>query len=339
MIGKYKRNRVLLIIIILVVSFAFINFLIFTYLFDYFLITEDLSIKRKYKLFDIDEKVYIIPYVGDFDGSVSEDWFYFYDKLIDFHEENNIPLSVSFFPDTIGDDEEFDKIMLKIHNSRNIQLIQKGFKGDKIEKEMFRLSKLDQKKIIKKGQDVYIERVDKILKKGSGVKKYFAKIFNSGLKVKPLIVYNQIGGKINNDTIEVLNELGFKVYFDVFLEEGFSSIDSTDDLYVLEYGVGFTISGDAGRKTVFRSPYNMTDEINNYTREDVTVLKINGRNVLPLWVHQQDFESKSKINEIDNEKWELYTFMLTALKNNKKIHLIGAEEIYKIKNKNKFGIK
>ena len=80
MIGKYKRNRVLLIIIILVVSFAFINFLIFTYLFDYFLITEDLSIKRKYKLFDIDEEVYIIPYVGDFDGSVSEDWFYFYDK-------------------------------------------------------------------------------------------------------------------------------------------------------------------------------------------------------------------------------------------------------------------
>jgi len=265
---------------------------------------------------NIREEVYIISYVGDIDGEVSEDWFFFYKKLIKFYEKNEIPVSFSFYASSIMDDSSFNKLFLRMYKSKYIELIQKGYKGDELEMRMDSLPFEKQKSIIKAGQDQFRKKITEISKIDY---------------VKLPVVYNQINAKFTNDTKIAAEELGFIFYFDVYYDNELELVSSTNDFDVIQYGVGFTRDGDAGPESIFRSPEDIFNEINNFSREDIKVMILDGKKVLPLWVHQQDFESMENENKLDKEKWKVYEQVINALKKDPNVHLTTPDEIYKLR--------
>jgi len=317
---KNKRIRVLAVIIILVMLFIIANILIFLF-YPYF--SEFYYYNSpKYDVLKMQEPVYIMPYIGDIDGEVSEDWFFFYEKLVDFYEEEGIPVTFSFYPASIGD-EEFNKIFLKMYEMDNIELMQKGFRGDAREMEIYKLPYEEQRSIIKEGQDVFKQKMAEILRENNREFSF----------VEVPISYNQISGIVNNDTERALIDLGFKMYFDMFVEGDYAPIDSERDFYVTEYGISFTENGYAGKENRFRTPFEVTREINRFNREDVKVLEINDVKIIPLWVHQQDFESVDKENKLDKEKWNIYTSTMKTLKNDSKVIFLTPRKLYELKSR------
>lgn len=301
--GKSIWPLFLIIILIIIV-----NGFIFIFVLPYF--QEEIILKS-----NIREPIYIAPYMGDIDGEVSEDWFFFYEKLLDFHNDEKIITTVSFYPGSIQDDKEFNKVFKKMYESKYIELMQKSYKGDESEMEMYKLSPGEQKEIIKSGRDHFKNKMKDILNKDN---------------IKLPISYNQISGRITNDTRNVLEELGFKIYFDMFVEGDLSPVESTENFDVIEYGVSFTDNGGAGREHVFKSSEEIFNEINNFSREDVNILTINGRKVIPIWTHQQDFEDSKKDEKLDKEKWKTYTQVLRALENDPNVEFITPERIYNL---------
>jgi len=266
----------------------------------------------------IDKPVYIVPYVGDIDGSVSNDWYYFYDLISKFYDENQIPSGMSFYPRTLNNDPNFMNPFLRMYNSQYIEIMQKGYNGDEKELRMDSLSFRDQRSIIRKGQRVFLRKMSE-----NGIRK----------AILPKS-YNQIGARVTNDTIRALEELGFKIYLDVYYDPDVGSVSNTPTFDNTQYGVSFTINGEAGPETEFKSQeqvYNEINEMNNLGREDVEILKINNISVIPLWVHQQDFEGKLVYNQIDLDKWEMYKDTLLKLKNETNVTLLKPIEVYNLR--------
>ena len=58
------------------------------------------------------------------------------------------------------------------------------------------------------------------------------------------------------------------------------------------------------RNMVYHRSNKNESDINNYNREDLTVLTINGKNVIPIWAHQQDFEDK-KVDKLQKRLDEI----------------------------------
>lgn len=266
----------------------------------------------------VQKEIYIAPYVGDIDGEVSEDWFFFYDKITDFHEETGIPVVFSFYPYSIQDDKEFNKIFKRMYDINNIELMQKGYKGDEVELRMDELSYEEQREIIKKGQDHFIEKMKEIT--GSD-------------NIKIPVLYNQIGARFTNETQRAAESLGFIFYFDVYVGDYLNSIQSTESFDSTEYGISFTKTGGAGREEEFKTTDQIISEINNFSREDMEVLTIEGKYFIPLWAHQQDFEDVSKDNRIDEKKWQIYIETLNALNDDPNIKLITPIDAYHMRRK------
>jgi hypothetical protein len=261
---------------------------------------------------NIQEPTYLAIYVGDIDGSVSEDWFYFYDKLTSFHEKNNLPATFSFYPATIQEDKEFNDIFVKMYDSKNIELMQKGYDGNAVEQQMDILSFSNQKIIIEKGQNHFKTKIKELTKNNY---------------VKLPIAYNQIGARVNEDTVKALESLGFKFYFDVYLGEDLTPISSTKNLKALQYGISFTKTGDAGRENKFKTSQEIFDEINTFSG-DLEVLKINNKRVIIIWAHQQDFENYYTKNRLNDKKWKIYTQTIEALEKDPNVELVTPEIIY-----------
>ena len=55
------------------------------------------------------------------------------------------------------------------------------------------------------------------------------------------------------------------------------------------------------------------------------MLYIDGKRVVPVWAHQQDFEDRRKDVKLDGEKWEIYTETLKALKKDPNVKIISRE--------------
>lgn len=262
--------------------------------------------------------VYVVPYIGDIDGSVSEDWLFFYDKIEKFHEENKIPTSFSFFPGTMIEDERYVKAFRNIYNNNYIELVQKGYLGDSLEQEMDKLPYEKQKEIIQKGQERFKEQAKKI----TG--------YN---EIKMPKTYDQIGARVNEDTLKALEDLGFKMYFDFYIGDGLTAAKSSKDFDVIQYGVSFTTSGGAGKETWFKTPEQILKEIKEFEIENIPMISIEGHKVVPLFAHQQDFESKFGSSILDEKKWETYTTTLNMLKNNANFKIVNPKEIYKLDHK------
>jgi hypothetical protein len=300
---KKKKLSVFLLFLILLIAFLNIFYLSKAYL------TSQENLES-----NINKRVYISPYIGDIDGEVSEEWFFFYRKILEFHEKNKIPVTFSFYPSSIQNDEEFNDIFLEIYKSNYVELMQKGDTGDELEQHMDTLSYEQQKEIIKHGQEQFKEKMQKLTQQNN---------------IELPIAYNQIGARFTNETRDILTELGYKFYFDVYVGDYLNPVKSTENFDVIEYGISFTESGDAGRKNDFKTPQEIFQEIEDFDREDITILNLSGKKVIPLWAHQQDFESIIKENKLDKEKWKIYTETILALKKDSNVIFITPNEIFK----------
>lgn len=265
---------------------------------------------------NIEQEIYIGLYVGDIDGQVSDGWFYFYQKLLNFYNENEIPVSFSFYPVSIENNTKFNEIFAKIYVSEYVELIQKGYRADEAEMKMDELSFEEQKKIIQDGQEHFKEKMKEILNE---------------TEIELPTAYNQIHGRFTNDTRQACIGLGFEMFFEMFLEDDLEPVESTEDFYVIQYGVGFTKDGSAGRETEFWEPKEIFKQINEFDREDLTVLTIDNKKVIPLWLHQQDFEDKEIDEKVNEKKWEDYTKIILALKQDSNVTFVTPKDIYDLR--------
>jgi cysteine-rich repeat protein len=258
-----------------------------------------------------ESKIYVISYVGDIDGAVSETWYPFFSNITEFYETNKIPVSFSFFPGTIVKEPYFEQIFARMYRSSYIELIQKGYMGDAKEMEMDKLSLEEQKEIIKKGQDTFRERMQEI----------------TGLDTILMpVTYDQIHGRFTTVTRKAIEELGFKVYFDVFVEEDLLPVESTPKIDVIQYGVSVTVLGNVGKESQFKTKDAIIKEIKEFDRKDVPMMRYKGSKVVPLWLHHEDFESADE--KLDMDKWNTYTSTILELKKDAKIVFITPKELY-----------
>jgi hypothetical protein len=258
----------------------------------------------------VNKKVYLVPYLGDFDGSVSEDWFAFYNTIVDFHEQNNIPLGVSFYPGSMSNNSEFSGAVRKMYESGNFELIQKGNNGSYAEYNSHLVSIEQQREVAGIGQNNFIRYMESL-----------------GFRnVRLPTAYNLIRGRFTTNTMIAIAELGFKQYLDVYYDADVGTTDSTSDFDVIQYGVSFTSDGRTGANTSFKSVERIYTDINNFQRSDVSVKMINDTQVIPIWVHQQDFENVS--GGLNQTKWDRYREVMLRLKNDSNVTFLLPEQSY-----------
>jgi hypothetical protein len=270
----------------------------------------------------VSKPIYVMPYVGDIDGDVSEDWYYFFDILLTFHEEEEIPVALSFYPTSIETESDYMDAFVKMYEGNFIELMQKEYIEVDLESEIESLPS-DLKIKIRKG----------IL---DSEKAHFEKIMkNEGYSnIEFPIAYTQLGGRITDDDKKALELAGLKIYFDVYYDDKIGPIKSTNTFDVIQYGVSFTNDGGAGPLTSFRSPDELILELGEYERLDLDMVRLNGKLVIPLWSHQQDFERSKGSSKVDLNKWNIYTETLLRLRNDPNVEFITPKEMYYLRHGN-----
>ncbi len=271
---------------------------------------------------NIEKPVYIIPYIGDIDGAVSPIWFEFYYKSANFFDEAKIKSAFSFYSGTMSSHSDYTKALNLMYRSAYIELIQKGYLGDSLEMQMDKLSFEEQKSIILEGQNNF--------------KSWMLNNFNISNPTMPQ-TYNHIGARFTETTFKAAEELGFKAYLDLFVGSDLAPVKSASTFDVYQYGVSFTTTGGAGKDLPFKTTEQIIEEINLLSklgRSDLEIIEINNSYVIPLWVHQQDFQSQAILGAIDEKKWEIYTSTLDLLKKDPNVKFITAKEAYLLRHPN-----
>ena len=254
--------------------------------------------------------VYLVPYVGDIDGSIDPDWFFFYDQLRQWHDDNNIPIGLSFYPGTM-DNNEFNQIIGNMYSSKNVELILKGESSSNgTPLDMMSYSQV--KSVIQEWQNKYITELEKI----------------GYSNVTSPVSYNQLLGRFTETIRDATHDLGFKVYFDQYVSE-YGHINPLPDYDVIQYSVSLTISGQPGPGEAFKQPEQVIEEIIAFNDSDM--LYINGTKVVSLMSHQQDFMMSEIQPIVNQQKWNIYTTTLLMAKNDSRIKFLKPAEIYNLR--------
>jgi cysteine-rich repeat protein len=263
------------------------------------------------------ERIYVAPYMGNIEGHFSEDWFFFYDRLVDYFEEEEIPVGATIYPATL-DNPEFAPYAKSIYESPYMEFVQKAWTGLGKEQRIDELPFEEQREIISNGQEAF--------------RSYMAGILGvNGSEVWVPVAYNAPQGRFTNDTRKALEELGFKIFFEMYMNDDLGPIEPTEKLDVLQYGVGLTTDGDAGPDTYFFQPGENLLELRDFYRDDLNMVYINGSRVVPVWVHHMDFESKTRPNIVDEEKWAIYTYLMGRIKEEPNLILVSPSEIWEMR--------
>lgn len=260
--------------------------------------------------------VYVILYVGNIDGNASPQWYPFYDRLASYFENNKIPVGFSFFPAYIRTDNDFAPIFKRMYLADNIELFQKGFTMNETEEHLDQLPLEQQRELIKIGQYYYINKMKEIL---------------NSTNISIPVTYVAPFSRFTTDTRRAIEELGFKTNFGLYHIAELGPVGSTATLDSMQYGVSFTVSGSAGRNTVFKQPDQIIQEVLSYNRFDIEILKINGKRVVPLYVHHPDFEDPIINAKIDENKWQIYNETITRLANNPDVTLLTANQVWNLR--------
>lgn len=269
-------------------------------------------------LIEFPEKIYVAPYLGNIDGGFDEDWFYFYGTLTDFYDGEGIPVGATTYPSSINITDKFAPYIKRMYESKYIELVQKGNTGLGEELVMDTLSYERQREIIEEGREVYVKSMAAIL----GINESHVKLPEA---------YNQPQGRFTIISLLTLQDLGFKIFFEMYLNEELGPVKSSESVDVLQYGVGMTVEGNPGRNTVFYQPRDVLKRIREFDREDLYMLHINNSRVVPIWVHHMDFESREKDNKLDHEKWVIYTYVMRRLNQEPNITIIAPSEIWELR--------
>ncbi len=268
---------------------------------------------------DAEGSIYVISYVGNIDGSAERQWYHFFDRITSYYEGNKLPVAFSFFPDEMKpNDYYFSDILKRMYLAPNIELMQKGYKMDEHEKHIEGYPTEMQRYIIERGRFAYLKNMEKILG---------AEIDRIDFPVTYVAPY----GRMSADIRRALEELGFRVNFGVYYVDELGTIAPTATLDMYQYAVSFTKDGRAGRDTEFKSPDEIIREVLEYERMDVPTVKINGRIVVPIYVHQPDFEHPTLNNKIDEGKWGDYTETIEQLNGDPRITFITPYEAWKLR--------
>ncbi|RLJ00090.1 MAG: hypothetical protein DRP06_02480 [Candidatus Aenigmatarchaeota archaeon] len=262
------------------------------------------------------EQIYVLLYIGNIDGTASPEWYPFYDKLTSYFENNKLPILFSFFPEGIRVDGEFANIFKRMYLAENIELSQKGFTMNETEKHLDKLSLEEQRHTIKYGRFYFIEGMKKIL----GTE-----------NIKIPVTYIAPYGRFTNTTRQVLEELGFRTNFGLYYPDDLKPVESTKTLDSFQYGVSFTVSGSAGRETIFKESDQIIEEIFSLDRLDVEMVEINGRKVIPLYAHQVDFEDKITHGKIDEVKWNVYKKTISKLLANSSVVFVTPNQVWNLR--------
>ncbi|MCK4714121.1 MAG: DUF4215 domain-containing protein, partial [Candidatus Aenigmarchaeota archaeon] len=186
------------------------------------------------------ERIYIAPYMGNIDGHFTDDWFFFYEQLADYFDSERIPVGATLYPATL-DNPKFHPHIKRIYESPYMEIVQKAWTGLDEEQRMDNLTYSKQKEIISGGRDFFRESMAAILKIPEN-------------QVKVPVAYNQPQGRFTNDTRRALEDLGFRIFFEMYMNDDLGPVESTKDFDVLQYGVGITTTGGAGADTEFFQP-------------------------------------------------------------------------------------
>lgn len=255
-------------------------------------------------------EVYVVPYVGDIDGGIDEDWFSFYEQLVKWHDDNSMPGNFSLYPDTMNNDR-FNKIVGDMHISKNVELIIKGeaeYDGRKIDD----MSNAEVKQALEACRSRFVTELGKLGYSG----------------IDAPVAYNQLMMGFNETIRDAAREVGFEIYLD-HAEGSHGYIDILPDFDVTQYSVSFTISGQAGAGENFKGAEQIFTELLEFEHE--RMLYINGIKVVPLLCHQQDFRTAEDSSVIDKEKWAVYTSLLVKAKKDPRIHLLRAGQVYDLR--------
>jgi hypothetical protein len=255
--------------------------------------------------------LYLAPYVGDIDGGVDPDWFFFYDQLRQWHNDNNIPAGFSFFPRTIEDDDQFNQILADMYLSDNIELVLKG--EGQGGRELDKMSYDEVKALLQSDINHFKNKMQAIL----GIP-----------NIKLPVSYNQLYGNFTNTIRDAIHDLGFKIYFEMYVAD-YGYIEPLPDFDITQYSVSFTTDGEAGPETVFKPPAQIYQEILDF--EENHMIYINGKKVVPTMCHQQDFMMGENDNQLNQQKWNTYITVLEMAKNDSRIQLLKPEEIYDLR--------
>jgi cysteine-rich repeat protein len=268
-------------------------------------------------LLEFPEKIYVAPYMGNIDGHFTEDWFFFYDQLTDYFNKEEIPIGATLYPATL-DNPDFHPYIKRMYESPFVEIVQKAYTGEEREQRIDELPYEEQKQIIQKGRSYYVKQMAKIM----GIPED---------QVRHPLAYNSPQGRFTNVTRRALEDLEFRLFFEMYMNDEIGPVAPTDMFDVVQYGVGITTTGDAGPHTDFFQPRDTLLEIRELDREDLFMVRINCSRVIPLWLHHQDFESKIFPNTVDQAKWASYLYVMNRIKQEPNLFLISPYEIWRLR--------
>lgn len=253
-------------------------------------------------------EIYFVPYMGDIDGNIDPTWFFFYEKLRKWHDDQNIPVGLSFYPNTMNNNQ-FNQIIADMYNSKNIELL---LKGESTGTPLDQMNYFEVKATIESQQNKFINELEKL----------------GYSNVQPIISYNQLYGKFTETIRDAVHDLGFKIYLEQYVSEH-GYIDGLPDFDITQYSVALTKSGLPGPTETFKQPEEVLQELIEFNHPQL--IYINNVKVVPLLVHQQDFMIDESGSELNQTKWEIYTNLLLMTKDDSRIKMILPEEVYDLR--------
>jgi cysteine-rich repeat protein len=269
-------------------------------------------------LVEFPTRIYVAHYLGNIDGGFSEEWYYFLGVLNQNFLEKQVPVGATVYPASIAEDSAFAPYIMGFYDNPYVELVQKGDTGLGEEQKMDALGYDEQRSIIEAGREDYVRNMAQIL----------------GISEDEVVIpkaYNQPQGRFTDTTRQVLEDLNFTIFFEMYMNDDLYPVNSTEELDVLQYGVGFTRAGDAGKDSEFFSPGEFLLQLRNFNRVDLNMLYINGSRVVPIWVHQQDFERKDKADAMDYEKWATYNYIIDRLRQEPNIVFVSPQDIWEMR--------
>jgi hypothetical protein len=254
--------------------------------------------------------VYVVPHVDDLDGGLNPDWFPFFDQLRQWHDRNRIPACFAFYPGTMGD-EQFDRIIADMYASKNIELVLKGedeYQG----KPLDQMSSAEARRALEDWKGTFTTHLQDL----------------GYSDVQPPVTYNQLMMRLTEATRDAVREAQFKVYLELGeSEHGF--IDMLPDLDITQYSVKLTRSGQAGPDEEFKTADEVIQELLSFEHE--RLVYVNGVKVIPLLCSQRDFRRSEDAPTIDENKWSTYTSLLRLAKEDSRIRLLTARDVYELR--------
>jgi peroxiredoxin len=254
---------------------------------------------------------YVVPYMGDIDGGINEEWYAFYDRVRRWHDDNAMPGSFSFYPDTM-DDPRFNKILGDMYTSENIELILKGedtYQGRRLDLMTY----AEVKQALQAWQNMFVSGLEQV----------------GYSNVELPVAYNQLLQRFNETTRDAAHDVGFQIYFEQGVSDEYGYVDMLPDFDITQYSVALTTTGLPGPETVFRSVQEIIQDILDF--DDERLIFIDGVKVVPLLCHQQDFRVSEESSEVDETKFGTYTELLTTLRSDPRIRLIRPREVYQLR--------